>query len=186
MVLRKVCRLGMALAVVVTSTLAFPESSLAADVTGVIVKHKTAWGGGWALNIGGADGSTVNGTRAQLFYNTAWDNANGWQYQNPKNGWYMWVNRWSKQCLAVDGAVVAQKPCDPSDNRQYWTHDAQGGGTSWVRNLMHYSSHWNTVLTQETANWDSTVVMRSPQDQLITQQWVSPWCQYFGNEEKEC
>lgn len=90
----------------------------------------------WAINTGKDNGTTVNGANAQIWswahraphdWNSQWEMT----YKHGKFDYFELKNRWSNQCLDVEGtgfgAEVEQQPCDDT-NSQRWkiTHDGSG------------------------------------------------------------
>lgn len=97
---------------------------------GDIIKIKTIWGGGYALNVGGTAGSNYAGTVARTHWNTGWDSPNRYTVQWStfySLGGFRWValrNRHSGMCLAVDSdlpnSTIRQQTCSSTDDRQFF------------------------------------------------------------------
>ncbi|MGL5818793.1 MAG: RICIN domain-containing protein [Phycicoccus sp.] len=81
----------------------------------------------WAINTGFDGGTTVNGADAVTWswmHRDPHDHNSQWrQLDAGSSGWYQYQNRWSNQCLDVEGtgigADVEQAPCDGSAGQQW-------------------------------------------------------------------
>lgn len=198
----------VALAVVASVTAQMPQFASLAQAGGPtgfnggdVFKIKTTWGGGYALNVGGTEGTTAINAIAKIHFNTGWDTPNRWSAgHNPyvKDGldWTMIWNRYSNQCLAVEQvsnlSYVRQQTCNYGDKKQWFALEPLyyiGQFGYRIRNLAHHDSNLNTVLTQVENQVVGTRIRMEYHDNSHSgyrQQWQVESCLVNGVEQQHC
>lgn len=123
----------------------------------------------WAINTGFDQGSTVNGANAQI-WSWAHRDPHDWNSQwraTPKpGGYYEYRNRWSNQCLDVEGtyygAALEQQPCDNTESQRWkskYTTGSQYVGlvnkwASRVRGREMVATSYGTSMGSAVKLWD--------------------------------
>jgi hypothetical protein len=166
---------------------------------GDIVKIKTTWGSGYVLNLGGTNGSNLEGRFAQIHWNFSWDHPNRFEVieEGPQQGgqrWFKLRNRYSGKCLSAPqlwgGGFVAQQSCASTNPNRYWAAINGLGTNVPIRNLAFHQAGLDMVLTQHTFQFvGSSISMQKPPTNVIDysrQRWEIQTCRVGGSELRDC
>jgi hypothetical protein len=167
---------------------------------GDLVKIKTTWGSGYVLNVGGTNGSTLEGRFAQIHWNSSWDSPNRFEVieEGPQQGgqrWFKLRNKHSGKCLTASqlwgGGFVGQQSCSSTNPNRYWAAINGLGTNVPIRNLAFHQAGLDMVLTQHTFEFvGSSISMEKPSansvDHKSRQRWEIQTCRVNGGELRDC